>query len=90
MTKASELLPIVQEFLFREWDPIGVNDNELCHDEYHSYAPAVVQLILGGADEYKLAARLSEFQRVSMGMSASDEERHRRVARRLLALVAEA
>lgn len=60
MTKASELLPGVQEILFREWDPIGVNDSKLCHDEYNSYAPAVVQLLLSGADEYKLAARLSD------------------------------
>jgi hypothetical protein len=86
MAKASRLLPAVRDILFREWDPIGVNGNELCCDEYDSYAPAVVRLLLSGADEYKLVSRLSEFQRVSMGMSVIDEELHRRVARRLLAL----
>ena len=75
---------------FGEWDPIGVNGNELCRDEYDSYAPTVVQLLLTGTDEYKLMLRLSEFQRVSMGMSVIDDELPRRVARRLLALVAEA
>lgn len=90
MTKASRLLPVVREILFREWDPIGVNDNESCRDEYDSYAPNVVELLLSGADEYKLASRLSEFQRVSMGMSVIDEELHRRVACRLLALTIEA
>jgi len=86
MAKPSELLALVSEILFREWDPIGVNDNELCRDEYNGYVPAVVQLLLSGADEGKLASRLSEFQRVSMGMSGIDEQLHRRVARRLLAL----
>lgn len=89
MAKASRLLPAVRDILFRVWDPIGVNDNELCRDEYESYAPAVVQLLLSGADEYKLASRLSDFQRVSMGMSVIDEELHRRVARRLLELVSQ-
>lgn len=42
----------------------------------------------GSSGPLQLACRLSEFQRVNMGMSSSDEELHRRVARRLLALVA--
>ena len=29
MVKASDLLPVVSDILFREWDPIGVNDNDL-------------------------------------------------------------
>jgi hypothetical protein len=90
MATASKLLPVVKDILFREWDPIGVNGNELCRDEYDAYAPAVVRLLLGGADERMLASRLSEFQRVSMGMTIIDEERHRRVARRLLGLLAKA
>ena len=90
MPNASRLLPVVQDILFREWDPIRVNDNEFCSDEYNSYVPAVVQLLLSGADEYKLASRLSEFQRRNMGMSVIDDELHRRVARRLLGLLADA
>lgn len=87
--KPAQLFPAVAEVLFREWDPIGVNDNELCRDEYDNYVPGIVALLLGGADEYKLASRLSEFARVSMGLSHTNDELHRRVARRLLALVAE-
>ena len=87
MARVSPLLPAVQDILFREWDPIGVNDNELCRDEYDSYASWVVRLLLSGTDEYELAAGLSEIQRVGMGMSSIDEELHRRVARRLLGLL---
>lgn len=87
MTRHSQLLATVQDVLFREWDPIGVNHNELCRNEYDSYAPTVASLLLAGAVEYKLAAHLSQLQRVAMGMSFSDEEHHHRVARRLRSLL---
>ena len=90
MAKTSDLWPVVSDILFREWDPIGVNSNELCRDEYDGYVAGVVHWLMSGADEYKLAAGLSEIQRVSMGMSGIDEELHRRVARRLLGLLADA
>lgn len=79
------LLSAVREILFREWDPIGVNDNERCRDEYDSYAPTICWLLRQGIDEQRLAAHLSRLQRVSMGISVIDEELHRHVARRLLA-----
>jgi len=81
------LLLAVQELLFREWDPIGVNSNELCRDEYDSYAPVICQWLREGVDQFKLANYLSQLQRVSMGMSIINEDLHRRVARRLLELV---
>lgn len=87
MSNSSPLLPVVRELLYREWDPIGVNQHPQCRDEYDGYAPELVRLLLSGADEHKLASRLAEFQRVSMGMSMIDMDLHRRVARRLLLLV---
>lgn len=87
MPEPNQLLLAVCEMLFREWDPIGVNGNELCRDEYDSYAPTICRLLREGADEYKLANHLSQLQRVSMGISIIDEELHRRAARRLLSLV---
>src|SRR4051794_31652361 len=38
MARANRLYQAIREVLFREWDPIGVNDNPLCEDEYDSYA----------------------------------------------------
>jgi len=90
MANASRYLDTVREILFREWDPIGVNCYEQASDEYDSYVPEVLRLLVAGADEHKLASRLSEFQRVSMGMTMVDDELHRRVARRLLTLPVEA
>ncbi len=84
---ASELLPIVSNILFYDWDPIGINSFEQCRDEYDGYVPVVVHWLLSGTDERELSSRLSQIQRSSMGMSIIDEELHRRVARRLLGLV---
>lgn len=86
MAKPDRLLLAVRDVLFREWDPIGVNRNEMCRNEYDSYAPTICRLLREGVDEYKLAKHLSQQQMVSMGMSIIDEELHRRVARRLLEL----
>jgi hypothetical protein len=87
MAKDDRLLSAVREVLWRQWDPIGVNTYEVCHDEYDSYAPILCRLIRDGADEYKLAAHLSQLQRVSMGLSRIDEDLNRNVARTLLALL---
>jgi hypothetical protein len=87
MAKADRLLCVVKEILFREWDPIGVNDCEECRDEYDHYAAAIQKLLRAGADEFRLTAYLGRYQRQSMGLTRIDVERDRRVAQRLLALV---
>ena len=87
MAKPDQLLLAVRNVLFREWDPIGVNTNELCRDEYDSYAPTICRWLRQGTDEYKLANHLGQLQRVSMGMSRINEELNRWVASRLLELV---
>lgn len=89
MTPNDSLLATVQEILFREWDPIGINDNELCRDEYDSYAPVICRWLQAGIDESQLAAHLSQIQTESMGMSVTDNALHHRIARRLIALVAQ-
>lgn len=78
----------VSEILFIEWDPIGVNYTEACRDEYDGYVAGLARLLLDGADEVKVAGRLGEIARVSMGLTGTDEELHRRTARRLVGLVA--
>ncbi|HKQ93409.1 MAG TPA: hypothetical protein VJZ77_22305 [Blastocatellia bacterium] len=85
--KRKELLQSVKEVLFREWDPIGLNSNLACSDEYDSYTSGIVRLLQADADEYKIAERLRNLQRVSMGMSSTNEERDRGIARRLISLV---
>ncbi|HYM86860.1 MAG TPA: hypothetical protein VET30_09005, partial [Pseudoxanthomonas sp.] len=51
--------------------------------EYSSYVPAVVTLLLNGADEHKLAHHLHTIEQVSMGISSGlDHCEH--AARKLL------
>lgn len=51
--KFHKLLEDVKDILFHEWDPIGVNDNPLCRNEYDSYATTIVRYLREGADEKK-------------------------------------
>jgi hypothetical protein len=85
--KGKELWQAVKEILFREWDPIGINSNPSLSDEYDSYANGIVRLLQAEADEYKIAEHLRNLQRVNMGMSSTNEERDRGIARRLISLV---
>jgi hypothetical protein len=85
--KGKELWQAVKDVLFREWDPIGVNSNPACGDEYDSYVGVIVRLLQAEADEYKIAEHLRSLQRVSMGLSSANEERDRRIAGRLISLI---
>lgn len=88
MSKAErkELWQAVKEILFREWDPIGINSNSAC-DEYDSYVNTIILLLQAGADEFKMTEHLSNLRRVSMGLSSTNYERDRHIARRLIKLV---
>lgn len=52
--EAKRLLKAVREVLFRDWDPIPGSPS----DEYDSYAPAVVRLLIADADERRIADHL--------------------------------
>jgi hypothetical protein len=86
MAKESQLLAQVKEILFLEWDPIGVNDNEWCRDEYDHYAATIVRMIQSNANEQKVVNHLQSLQLNSMGLSNTNAERDQQIARRLLAL----
>jgi hypothetical protein len=85
--KREALWQAVKEVLFREWDPIGVNSNPACSDEYDAYVIAIVRLLQAEADEYKIAEHLRNLERVSMGLSSANEERDHQIARRLISLI---
>ena len=85
--KGKGLWQAVKDVLFREWDPIGVNSNPACGDEYDSYVSAIVRLLRAEADEYKIAEHLRSLERFSMGLSSANEERDHQIARRLIGLI---
>jgi hypothetical protein len=77
------LLQMVDEILFYEWDPIGVNDHLGARDEYGSYAGGICRMLHEGADEIKLANHLGFLGRVTMGLPQIDEEHNHRIVKRL-------
>ena len=87
MSKTDPLLVAVREILFREWDPIGVNGHPLCINEYDSYAPTICRMLRSGADEFKLTAHLRRLATDSIGWPGSKDDKHRKAARLLIALV---
>ena len=77
----------INEILFRDWDPIGVNGEPQCEDEYESYIGGIYRLVTGGADSVKLAQHLVRLETSTIEVDNPDrEERCRRVAEKLLAL----
>ncbi len=67
---AAELTSMVLDSLWRDWDPIGVNESPEAQDEYDSYVSGVCSLLLSGADAHKLRQHLAQIETVAMGLSS--------------------
>lgn len=58
----------VEQILWENWDPIGVNAMSGPSDEYDSYAPAVLRMLLAGVTEEELVAHLHAIETEQMGL----------------------
>lgn len=58
----------IDEILWKDWDPIGLNDIEDVRDEYQGYTPHIFSLTIHGADKAKIANHLYEIETVNMGI----------------------
>jgi hypothetical protein len=81
----------INKILFRDWAPIGVNDNPQCENEYENYVCGIYRLVVGGADRTKLTQHLARLETVSMGLhnNPDREQRCRRIAEQILVLWSE-
>ncbi len=52
----------IDEILWFDWDPIGVNDYPEARDEYRSYVPEIYDLKILGADRALIAERLLKIE----------------------------
>ena len=75
----------VDEILWEDWDPIGIND---CapRDEYENYVPSVVKLVLEKSTTERIASLLHKHASENMGLS-SEVSDHIDVAKKLQDLV---
>ena len=63
----------------RDWDPIGVNDEPACADEYDRYiGPALSILVNGGTDD-DLRKHLRRVEREWMSLTPNEEAIERTV-----------
>ena len=69
---AVKLGQVVDEILWRVWDPIGINDETNCRDEYQRYVHVVADMLRRGAGEKEIAAYLSKVETTEMGLSGTD------------------
>lgn len=62
----------IDDILWFDWDPIGVNDIAP-RDEYQSFVPEIFGLLKSNADREEIAKRLFKLETENMGMSGTLE-----------------
>ncbi len=84
--RATQIQDSIRQVLFRDWDPIGVNDNPKLADEYDSYIAPVYRILSGSRSEDDLIECLYRAEHDQIGTGCESPEQLRPVARKLLAL----
>jgi hypothetical protein len=74
----------VEQALWEDWDPIGVRAMGGPSDEYDSYAPTILRMLLAGATEEELVVHLYAIETEQMGLGGG--QRPYGAARALLRL----
>jgi hypothetical protein len=74
----------IDEILWNEWDPIGINDSAP-RDEYQSYTPTIFSLKKRGANEDEIANKLHEIETNTIGVFGNIEN-CKKVARKIIEL----
>ncbi len=69
MTSEQKILyKTIDEILFNDWDPIGVNEFEDARDEYHDYVSEIIILKISGADKDTIASHLLKIETDIIGL----------------------
>ena len=83
MNMENKIFSAIDTILWIDWDPIGVNDLQICRDEYRSYVPAIYRLKLAGGDQETIASKLFEISQKEMEITLT-LELCRKVAKKIL------
>jgi hypothetical protein len=70
------VLKAIDEILWNDWDPIGVNDTEEARDEYSSYALQIFGLKIHNADKVAIADMLYKFESENMEVATAHSRKH--------------
>jgi|GEM_PF-915568 len=77
--KNKSAFQLIDEILWKDWDPIGVNDMPEARDEYRSYVSKLLDLNITGAKYEVMAQHLFQLEIGHMGLNGNLEN-CRRVA----------
>ncbi|MDX5993948.1 hypothetical protein [Ectopseudomonas alcaliphila] len=76
-SKEKELWNRISKILWKNWDPIGVYEEDSeWDDEYDSYVPHIFRLAVEGCDHIRIAASLTSTIRQNIGLSATGNSEH--------------
>ena len=89
MSKRYKELEKVTRRHWNEFDPIGVVDLAEVDDEYYSYLPQTIKLIMIGADEHAFYEHIEQSVYVNMGLSGIRKYVMRDFAQKLAAIAAQ-
>ena len=67
-----ELYKTVDEILWNDWDPIGVNEIAP-RDEYQSYVPEIFSMLVQNKTENEISDRLYKIETETIGVIGSRE-----------------
>ena len=67
-----DLYKTVDEILWNDWDPIGVN-NIAPRDEYQSYVPEIFSMLINSKPEKEIADRLYKIETETIGVLGNRE-----------------
>lgn len=71
--KRKRAYQLIDDILWNDWDPIGVNDMPEGRDEYRSYISRLVDLKISGADYEEIAQHLFQIETSYMGLNGNIE-----------------
>ena len=74
----------IDDILWLDWDPIGVNDMAP-RDEYQSYVPEILRLIKSKAEKKEIGNKIYELETETMGMNG-DKGRCLSIADKILSI----
>ena len=78
-----QLYNFIDNLLWEEWDPIGINDMPEARNEYSSYTLQIFGLVIHGASNEDIAEKLSRIEVDWMGL-ASNADKNMELATKIL------
>tara|TARA_B100000963_G_scaffold346861_1_gene352573 strand:- start:493 stop:780 length:288 start_codon:yes stop_codon:yes gene_type:complete len=78
-----ELFKIVNQILWEDWDPIGINDNPQIREEYSGYAPQIIKLLIDNKDSKQISKLLAQISNIDLGLGPIPNEAYLDIAQKI-------